>query len=45
MPFAPDTRTHAAHAALLVVSAAGTVALVMALFPALRRVCSSPSPQ
>ncbi|MCS3782085.1 sensor histidine kinase [Tsukamurella ocularis] len=36
MPLAPDTRTRAAHATLLVVSAAGTVALVMALFPALR---------
>lgn len=36
MSFEPGPRTRGAHAALLGVSAAGTVALVMALFPTLR---------
>ncbi|TWS17739.1 hypothetical protein FK529_18750, partial [Tsukamurella asaccharolytica] len=36
MSLEPGPRTRAAHAALLAVSAAGTVALVMALFPGLR---------
>ncbi|BDH57854.1 sensor histidine kinase [Tsukamurella sp. PLM1] len=35
-PFEPGPRSRAAHATLLAVSAAGTVALVIALFPTLR---------